>query len=409
LAASAPIKGQSLSLLVALGLRLEDLGGNATSLLQRILAEHPDDYATNLHLGNALVKRDAKEAIGYFRAALAVRPNAVVATNNLAVALRAAGRLDEAVACYERALRLDPGYAPAYSNLGLVFRDQGKLNEAQASFERAIEAHLNLGNLLRRKNEPARAIEFYRQAARLIPGDARPHYSLGLIIAEQGQDDDAIKHYQESVRLDPSLFQAHNNLGKLLTKQGRLDEAIQHLQAAVTIEPGDNLSHKNLGVALQQKGHLDQALVHLFQSYYLKKEYVAAAKLCTETFTAAPKLADDIQAGHRFRAAKAAAIAGCGGGADGVELGEAERARWRQQALDWLRIDLAAWTTRLESAGPEGRDEVQKALTPWSNDPDLAGLRDADALQKLPPGERQEFRALWQGVSALLRSAETTR
>jgi serine/threonine-protein kinase len=416
LAAAVPVKGQSPSLLVALGRVLEYRGGDAIPLYRRVLEEYPDDFWANMYLGNVLVKRDPKEAIGHFRAALAVRPKSAVMANNLAVGLRAAGRLDEAIACYERALRLNPGYAPAHNNLGLVLRDKGMLDEAQASFERAIEAdpkflgaHMNLGNLLRRKKEAAKAIERYLQAARLGPGDARPHYSLGLILAEQGQIEAAIEHYQKAVQLAPRFFQAHSNLGRLLTEQGRLDEAISHLQAAVTIEPGDNLSHKNLGRALQKKGLPDKALLHLFQSHCLKKEYLAAARLCSDTFTADPKLADDLLAGHRYRAARAAALVGCEGGTDGAGLGEPERARWRGQARDWLRLDLAAWAKRLETANPADRAEVQKALALWREEPDLAGLRDADSLTRLPPAERQESQALWQEVAALLRRAETTR
>jgi tetratricopeptide (TPR) repeat protein len=199
---------------VALGRVLEYRGGDAIPLYRRVLEEYPDDFWANMYLGNSLVKRDPKEAIGHFRAALAVRPKSAVMANNLAVGLRAAGRLDEAIACYERALRLNPGYAPAHNNLGLVLRDKGMLEEAQASFERAIEAdpkflgaHMNLGNLLRRKKEAAKAIECYLQAARLDPGDARPHYSLGLILAEQGQIEAAIKHYQKAVQLPVPLPQ----------------------------------------------------------------------------------------------------------------------------------------------------------------------------------------------------------
>jgi serine/threonine-protein kinase len=416
LAATVPAKGQPPFLLVALGRALEYRGGDAVPLYRRVLAEYPDDLWANMYLGNVLLKRDPKEAIGHFRAALAVRPKSASMTNNLAVGLRAAGRLDEAIACYERALRLDPGSALTHNNLGLALRDKGKLDDAQASFERAIAAepnffgaHMNLGNLLRRKKEPARATECYLQAARLAPQDARPHYSLGLLLAEQRQIEEAIRHYQKAVQLNPRFYQAHSNLGRLLTEQGRLDEAIRHLQAAVAIEPGDTLSQKNLGQALRKKGLPDRALPHLFQSHYLKKEYLDAARLCADAFAADPKLADDLQAGHRCRAARAAALAGCGGGAGAADVGEAERARWRRQARDWLRVDLAAWAKRLGAAGPAGRAEVQKELARWGKDPDLAGLRDADALERLPPAERQDCRALWQAVADLLRRAESTR
>ncbi len=416
LAAAVPVTGQPPSLLVALGRALENRGGDAIPLYRRVLAEYPGDFWANMYLGSSMVKRDPKEAIGHFRAALAVRPTSAVMATNLAVGLRAAGRPDEAIACYERALRLDPGYAPAHNNLGLVLRDKGKLDEAHTSFQRAIEAdpkfvhaHMNLGNLLRRKKEATKAIACYQEAARLSPGNGAPDYSIGLIMAEQGRIEDAIQHYQRAVQIDPRLFQAHCNLGRLLTDQERLDEAIHHLQVAVSIEPGDNLSHRHLGRALQQKGLPDKALAHLFQSHYLKKEYLAAARLCADTFTADPKLADDLDAGHRHRAARAAAVAGCGGGADSAGLDEAERARWRQQARDWLRLDLAAWTNRLETAQPTDRAEAHKVLAHWRDDPDLAGLRDPDPLAKLPPDERAECLAFWREVAALVGRAQSTR
>ena len=361
------------------------------------------------------MKRDPQEAIGYLRAALAVRPNAVVVGNNLGVALKAAGRLDEAIACYERALRIDPGYAPAHSNLGLALKVKGRVDEAQACFQRAIKAdpyfphaYVNLGNLLRRKGEAVKAAECYQEAARLCPWFAGSHYSLALVMTAQGRPDEAIKQYQKAIQVDPRFYQAHHNLARLLADQGRLDEAIHHGQAAVAIEPRDAVSQKGLGLVLKKKGLPDKALMHLFQSFYLTKRYLAAARLCADAFEVNPKLAEDLQAGRRYRAACAAALAGCGGGADEAGLNEEERARWRRQARDWLRLDLAAWTKRLD-AGPADRAEVRKALAPWSAEPDLAGLRDEKALEKLPPAERQQWRALWQEVADLLRRAQTTR
>lgn len=39
-------------------------------------------------------------------------------------------------------------------------------------------------------------------------------------------------------------------------------------------------------------------------------------------------------------------------------------------------------------------------------DPDLAGVRDQDALGKLPPEEAQERRAFWVEVDTLCQRAE---
>src|SRR6516165_3370785 len=74
----------------------------------------------------------------------------------------------------------------------------------------------------------------------------------------------------------------------------------------------------------------------------------AMARLYAEAFAAAPSLADDLGAGHRYNAARAAALASCGHGEDATGLGEEEGKRWREQARQWLRAGLAAWTKVLD-------------------------------------------------------------
>src|SRR5262245_32392321 len=137
----------------------------------------------------------------------------------------------------------------------------------------------------------------------------------------------------------------------------------------------------------------------------LKKLHAAAAGFFAAAFAMKPELAKDPRTGCRYDAACSAALAGCGRGADGAEQSDAERARWRAQARRWLRADLDAWARRLESGLAVDRATVQERLAWWRKDPDLAGLRDQDALGKLPPAERQECRALWTGVEALLQRA----
>ena len=116
-------------------------------------------------------------------------------------------------------------------------------------------------------------------------------------------------------------------------------------------------------------------------------------------------MTEDLRAGHRFNAARAAALAGGGNGDDVTGLGEPERAAFRQQARNWLRLDLAAWAQKVDTGTEADRVQARKTLAPWRDDPDLAGLFDAETLESLSPSERQECRALWQDIAALLRRA----
>jgi serine/threonine-protein kinase len=135
----------------------------------------------------------------------------------------------------------------------------------------------------------------------------------------------------------------------------------------------------------------------------------AMARLYAEAFAAAPSLADDLGAGHRYNAARAAAQAGCGRGADATGLGEDERIRLLEQAQQWLRTDLAARARALDSGPAASPGANRMALTRWRNEPDLACVRDPGALEKLPPAERQEFRALWSDLDARLGATAPPR
>src|SRR5262249_61625432 len=85
-----------------------------------------------------------------------------------------------------------------------------------------------------------------------------------------------------------------------------------------------------------------------------------------------PKLADARQAHLRYNAACCAALAAAGQGEDAAQLDDQERMRLRQQALDWLRADLALYTRQLESDKPADHAAAQQALRHWQ-----AGARPA--------------------------------
>src|SRR5262249_9139343 len=110
--------------------------------------------------------------------------------------------------------------------------------------------------------------------------------------------------------------------------------------------------------------------------------HAASARFRAAAFADDPALADDLKAGHRCAAALAAAGQALASG----ELSGKERVRWRQQALEWLRADLAANRKLLASGTPGSREEIERRLRRWQCDRDLASLRDKAALAKLPPG-----------------------
>jgi serine/threonine-protein kinase len=126
-----------------------------------------------------------------------------------------------------------------------------------------------------------------------------------------------------------------------------------------------------------------------------------SAQLYADAFAADPELVHNPDVPHRDNAAFVAALAGCGLGEDGAGVSEAERARWRQQARQWLSDELAAQQAS-QGASAELGVRMQRLIARWRADAGLAGVRDPGAFDRLPPAEREECRAFWNDMESCI-------
>ena len=153
------------------------------------------------------------------------------------------------------------------------------------------------------------------------------------------------------------------------------------------------LDHKLSAILGGQARPADGAeMLDFAQLCHDKNLHGASARLWAEAFRTQPKLADDMDVQNRYNAACDAAMAGSGQGKDDPPLDDEKKARWRQQAIDWLKADLTAWSKILESGPPQARQSISRTIQHWKARPDLAGLRDASALAKLPEDEQKACR-----------------
>src|SRR5262249_50862748 len=139
-------------------------------------------------------------------------------------------------------------------------------------------------------------------------------------------------------------------------------------------------------------------LAELCQRPY-KQLFVAAARFYADAFAAEPKLLTSAE--HRYNAARAAALAGCGQGDDAGPLKDEDRDRLRRQALTWLRADLEARRQQLDKASEAVRTSLLSLMQRWQQDAAFTSVRDAEGLAKLSKPERIEWEQLWADVEAL--------
>jgi Flp pilus assembly protein TadD len=363
-------------------------------LLRQAQHAHPADFWLNTQVGSTLSERDkAAEAEGFYRAALALRPDTANAWNNLAAALGAQGKLAEAEKLIRHAIHLDPNHPLAYNNLGVVLFDRG---------------------------DPTQAEKYLRHAIHLDSRYSRAHCNLGLVMERQGKPAEAEKHHRQAIHLDPRSIFAHKHLCRLLELQGNWAEAASVARKARA--RGLDIPMLRAGLPRWQRlarlgpqlpaflvgqrrpaGNEDRlALAQLCQ---LQRLYAASVRFSADAFAADARLAGDLTAAHRYNSACSAALAGCGKGGDAATLEDREKARLRGLALTWLGADLVLWRRLLDSGKDADRLEVLAQMRHWQQDSDLAGVRGEQALAALPQAERKAWAKLWRDVAALLDRA----
>jgi serine/threonine-protein kinase len=419
----------------------------ATRFLSAAVALRPDHAGTWVNLGNALCERSRlKEAEAAperkrqaralrdaaataYREAIRLRPDYSAAHNNLGLALKAQGKTDDALKAFRDAIRVQPGNGTAHLNLGITLHDLGKLDEAAAAYRASLRylpndvgTHLRLGRALQAGGRLAEAVLAYREATRLQPTLGAAHYNLGTSLHLLGRTEEAIAPYRAAIRLMPDHAESHGNLGSLLEEKGQYGEALALIQRGHALGsqranwkyPSQQwVRSAERAVALEKKlpailrGDVrptDSAeQVALARMCSLKARHAAAARFWSDAFAASPRLAEDLGAGHRLAAARAAALAGAGRAKDDPAPEDGARADLRRQARDWLQADLAAWAKQMASADAKARGAVGQRLRRWQADPDLAGIRDSEALAKLPAEERKACARLWGEVAELLK------
>ncbi|HVS34478.1 MAG TPA: tetratricopeptide repeat protein [Gemmataceae bacterium] len=439
----------------------------AIAELRKAVELKPDDAAAHDRLGVVLIELGRlEEAIAEFRNAVQLQPSSASAHEHMGKALRFIGRREEAGAELRKAIELQPDDASAHNQLGLLLEEQGDAEGAVAEFRKAIalrpdaaEFYTNLGAVLASRGQPDEAIAALRRAIQLRPDSADAHDNLGTLLTQQHAYEEAVVEFRRAVELQPQSADAHSSFGHALRRMGRWDEAIAEYRKALELRPDDPLCHCNLGQALLQKGQFTEALAALRRGHELgskqpgwrypsaqwvqdaerlaaldaklpavlngearpadaaeqlelarvcqiKRLYAASARFSADAFSADPKRADDLLSGSRYHAACAAALAGCGKGEDAARLEDKERAQLRQQSRTWLQAELATWSQRIDAGSGVERMAAAQALQRWTKEADLAGVRDVDALAKLPAEEQDAWRKLWADADALRKRAE---
>ena len=148
---------------------------DALALFQRLLQKHPHDASLTYAIG-AVYYLQAKysDAEASLKESLAVQPNQVAASYYLALTYDAIGDDDRAIPVFRELLKNNPRHAPSYVKLGGILLRAHQYEDAQQNLQRAValdpdsvEAHYQLGLLLRRLGKPAESDSEFAESRKL--------------------------------------------------------------------------------------------------------------------------------------------------------------------------------------------------------------------------------------------------
>ena len=318
--ASGPLSPESAGLL-GRHLALAGDAEGAVRVLCPAWRTRPDDFWLAFELAEALTllaEPAWKEAIAYYRAALAANPASRGAWERLAVALRRGGELEEAAALWHHALTVEPDDLTPYRHLVELHAERGDLDAAIAEFEGdALTSRsdprpfVGIGHAFSLRGDWERAVPLFEQALVFAPGDPairrylteallwsgrveRARATIDAVLEDYPEDaaawemlhrvlavsDDpeaALEAVRRAAEIEPETTLYVFGVASALHCLGKLDEAQQVGERLVAMAPYEPLAHGVLGAVLLATGETEQALERLEHAVQLIRDGLEAA------------------------------------------------------------------------------------------------------------------------------------
>ena len=209
-----------------------------------------------------------ERAADYFRQAIRVQPDLVLAHFNLGAVRAEQRKLTEAAQHLERALELQPDFTEAHVQLARVKLGLNDRKGARAHCLRAIEidpdydgGYLGFGVILAQEGDLAEAAKAIERVVQILPVDASKRVMLAEALEKQGELKRAAEQYQHALRIDPDNLESHVAMGRIQQNLGDFPAAVVHFRCALkkNSELADTADRLSWAIATSDNGSLGDA------------------------------------------------------------------------------------------------------------------------------------------------------
>ncbi len=244
----------------------------ATGLKPRLSKPEEGQARAWIALGMYLEDRQPDEAIRAFAAASQLAPNDPVPQLEIGLLQEKKGNLEAAEQAFLDTVKRDPNSAAGFADLANLYTRAKRLPAAAAALRSYlrlrpddVNAHLQLGRVLRELGYPGDARPEFEAAARLAPADAAVLRELAASDALDNHLPEAEGRYRELVKLQPDDPELRYALGAVLLKQKNFAQAEEQFLQAVRLKPDLADAYGELAVAAAENKHYELAIRALDQ------------------------------------------------------------------------------------------------------------------------------------------------
>jgi tetratricopeptide (TPR) repeat protein len=191
-------------------------------------------------------------------------------------------RFLEAREKFQQAIVEDPDFAMAHYYLALnsptakAFRihvDQAaaladKVSGGERLLIRALEANANA--------DPAKGLEYAKEAAAKYPKDERAQLTLAFGYGAEQEFDKAVEALKKAIAINPKFSPAYNALGYAYRPLGKYDEAEKAFKQYIALVPNDPNPYDSYAELLMKTGRFDESIAQYRKALSIDPHFIAS-------------------------------------------------------------------------------------------------------------------------------------
>jgi tetratricopeptide (TPR) repeat protein len=236
--------------------------GESIESFKRVLAQDARYPEVNFFLGVSYFgENEINDSIRWFELELTTPKPHPRCRYYLALALQAAGRIEESISQLNRAVADNPKDADALYQLARIYKNASlqSIESLKALDQDSFQLHALMGEVYAEEERHAEAIKEYQAALAKRPDATGIHYAIGVAYWVQHQLDAAKKEFMDALKENPNDALTNLYLGDIAVHDQRFTEAHGYLSVAEKGQPNMPQLHVLLGKCYRGENEPEKA------------------------------------------------------------------------------------------------------------------------------------------------------